>query len=276
VLSIAEASVWHEVGEGHWILLRAGMRHRGTRDLDDHTWFRWICFTCEPGTVDRGPTPTGAVHDRREVDALFGRFLADRDVDRLTQQAADAYTTLILHRLAPPNSGSMSNDERLRHLVARHVDSHLDDPDLTTATIAAALGYHPDHLGRAFRNDATVPITTYIHQERVDRPADCCAPPRSRSTASPPPAGSARSATLDGLPPPRRCLALGVPQRPPVTNVPHGSARSSALDAACGESLDQPALGDEEEQDDRQGDDDRARHQDGAWDLLVVELLQSQ
>jgi len=119
--------------------------------------------------VDRVPTPTGVVHDRREVDALFGRFLADRDVDRLTQQAADAYTTLILHRLGPPDSGSMSNDERLRHLVARHVDSHLDDPDLTTATIAAALGYHPDHLGRAFRNDATVPITTYIHQERVDR-----------------------------------------------------------------------------------------------------------
>lgn len=27
---------------------------------------------------------------------------------------------------------------------------------------------HPDHLGRAFRNDTGVPITMYIHQERVD------------------------------------------------------------------------------------------------------------
>lgn len=168
VLPITEASTEHDVHQGQWILLRAGMRHYGTRDLDDHTWFRWICFTSEPTAIGQGSTPIGVAHDRREIAAVFARYLADRDEDRLTQQAADAYTTLILHRLAAPDSRSMSNDERLRRLAARHIADHLDDPDLTTATIAAALGYHPDHLGRAFRTDANVPITTYIHQERVD------------------------------------------------------------------------------------------------------------
>jgi AraC-like DNA-binding protein len=168
VLPNTEATTEHDVREGQWILLRAGMRHDGTRDLDDRTWFRWICFTCEPTVMDQGPTPTGFAQDRREIAALFARYLADRDEDRLTQQAADAYTTLILHRLAAADRGSMSNDERLRHLTSRHVADHLDDPDLTTATIAAALGYHPDHLGRAFRTVANVPITTYIHRERVD------------------------------------------------------------------------------------------------------------
>lgn len=168
MLPIAEASTEHDVHEGQWILLRAGVRHRGTRDLDDRTWFRWICFTCDLGVVADGPTATGDVDDRREVATLFERFLADQSERRLTQNAADAYTTLILHRLAPPDRGPMSSDERMRRLVSRHVTDHLDDPALTTASIADTLGYHPDHLGRTFRAAANVSIVSYIHQQRVD------------------------------------------------------------------------------------------------------------
>lgn len=167
-LPIAEVDQDHTVPAGQWILLRAGLRHRGTDHIDDETWFRWVCFTTPGQDLSDGPTPNGIVRDRAEARMLFHRFLHHQDEGTLTQQAADALTSLLLHQLGPPTTPEEDNHRRLRRLVDQHLAAHLDDPALSTGTVAAALGYHPDHLGRAYRAVTGHTIVTAIHLRRVE------------------------------------------------------------------------------------------------------------
>lgn len=167
-LPIAEDNEGHRVSAGHWILLRAGLRHQGTGDIDAATWFRWVCFTTPGVDLTDGPTPTGTISDRVQTQTLFTRFLRDQDHGTLTQQAADAWTSLLLHQLGPPTEPAESNDQRLHRLVDEHLATAFTDPTLTTSTVAEALGYHPDHVGRAYRGAAGHSIVTAIHLRRVE------------------------------------------------------------------------------------------------------------
>jgi AraC-like DNA-binding protein len=170
VLPIAEESEQHEVATDEWIVLRAGRRHYGCGPIDGTTWFLWVCFLVDGGELGDGPTLRGRTRDPARVRAIFDDLPDDLRSAEITQQAADAYTSLLLHQLTPTTERSRrESPPQIHDLVVAHVQANLDDPALTTSAIATCLGYHADYLGRAFRSAGGQSIVAHIHQQRVAR-----------------------------------------------------------------------------------------------------------
>lgn len=176
-LPIAEDGRRFAVRRGQWVLLRAGHRHYGYDDLDDDTWFYWVCFG--GGSLDADGAQTAVVRGRRtgsiarvdRVRTLFEHLLEDQEATILTPPAAGGYVRLVLAEILleqPAATGGAAAD-RLARRAADFIADHLTDPDLSTAGIAHALAFNADYLGRAVRAAFDETPTDRIHRLRVER-----------------------------------------------------------------------------------------------------------
>jgi len=176
VLPIAEEDRRFAVDRGQWVLLRAGRRHYGYDDLDNDTWFYWVCFghgtrdaTSLESAILRGED-TGAIARPDRVRTLFEHLLEDQQAAILGPAAAHAYLRLILSEiLLQPSAGAAKATTKLARRTAAFIADHLTDPGLSTARIADALACNADYLGRAFRSAFNETPTDHIHRLRVDR-----------------------------------------------------------------------------------------------------------
>jgi AraC-like DNA-binding protein len=177
VLPIAEDGRRFAVGRGGWVLLRAGHRHFGYDDVDDDTWFYWVCFG--GGSPDADGPETAVVRARRtgsiarpdRVKTLFEQLLEDQEATILTPPAAGGYLQLLLTEtlLERPAAVGGTAADRLARRAADFIADHLTDPDLSTARIARALAFNADYLGRAVRAAFDETPTDRIHRLRVER-----------------------------------------------------------------------------------------------------------
>jgi AraC-like DNA-binding protein len=176
-LPIAEDRRRLEMRRGQWVLLQAGHRHFGYDDLDDDTWFYWVCFG--GGSPDADGSQTAVVRERRtgsiaradRVRTLFEHLLEDQEAAILTPPAARGYLQLLLAEILlerPAATGGTATD-RLARRAADFIADHLTDPDLSTARVAHALAFNPDYLGRAVRAAFDETPTDRIHRLRVER-----------------------------------------------------------------------------------------------------------
>lgn len=177
VLPIAEDRRRFAVRRDRWALLRAGHRHHGYEDLDDDTWFYWVCFGGGSPDADRSEAAalrgrrTGSIARPDRVRTLFEHLLEDQDAAILTPPAAGGYLQLLLAEILverPTATGGTAAD-RLARRAADFIADHLTDPDLSTAEIARALAFNADYLGRAFRAAFDETPTERIHRLRVER-----------------------------------------------------------------------------------------------------------
>jgi AraC-like DNA-binding protein len=176
VLPIAEEKRRLAIRRGQWVLLRSGHRHYGYDDLDNDTWFYWVCFG--HGTRDakslesailRGEE-TGAIARPDRVRTLFEHLLEDQQATILRPAAAHAYLRLILSEiLLQPSADAAKATTKLARRTAAFIADHLTDPGLSTARIADALSCNADYLGRAFRDAFDETPTEHIHRLRIDR-----------------------------------------------------------------------------------------------------------
>jgi AraC-like DNA-binding protein len=177
VLPMAETDRRFAVNRGQWILLQAGRRHYGYADLDDDTWFYWVCFGWGPPDSDgiessvlRGPS-IGPVARPDRIRTLFEDLLEDQRGGILSLLTADSYLQLILAEilLQPPVPNSHSTATQVARRAAAFIADHLTELDLSTGRIADALAFNADYLGRAFRDAFKETPTDYIHRLRIER-----------------------------------------------------------------------------------------------------------
>jgi AraC-like DNA-binding protein len=177
VLPMAEDRRRFAVRRGQWLLLRAGHHHFGYDDLDDDTWFYWVCFGGGSPDADSSETSvvrgrqTGSIARPDRVRTLFEHLLEDQEATILTPPAAGGYLQLLLAEILlerPAATGGTAAD-RLARRAADFIADHLTDPDLSTAGIARALTFNADYLGRAFRAAFDETPTDRIHRLRVER-----------------------------------------------------------------------------------------------------------
>jgi AraC-like DNA-binding protein len=177
VLPIAEDRRRFAVRRGGWVLLRAGHRHYGYDDLDDDTWFYWVCFGGVSPDADGLETAvvrgrrTGSIARADRVRTLFEHLLEDQEATILTPPAARGYVQLVLAEilLERPTATDGTAADRLARRAADFIADHLTDPDLSTAGIAHALAFNADYLGRAVRAAFEETPTDRIHRLRVER-----------------------------------------------------------------------------------------------------------
>jgi AraC-like DNA-binding protein len=178
VLPIAEEDRRFAVGRDQWVLLHAGRRHFGYDDLDDDTWFYWVCFGSRwSDEVDEMgarvlPTPSeGSVVRPDRLRRLFEDLLEDQHEASVTRAASLGYLQLMLAEILhqPPATVAQSTAVQVARRAAAFIADHLTEADLSTAGIAAALGFNADYLGRAFRAAFNETPTDHIHRLRIDR-----------------------------------------------------------------------------------------------------------
>jgi AraC-like DNA-binding protein len=178
VLPIAEEDRRFTVGRNQWVLLRAGRRHFGYEDLDDDTWFCWVCFGSGWSDEVDGmgarvvPAPSeGSVLRPERLRRLFEDLLEDQQEGNLTRAASLGYLQLMLAEILnqPPVTVAQGTSVQVGRRTAGFIADHLTEPDLSTAAIAAALGFNADYLGRAFRAAFNETPTEHIHRLRIDR-----------------------------------------------------------------------------------------------------------
>lgn len=178
ILPIAEEDRRFAVSRDQWVLLRAGRRHFGYEDLDDDTWFCWVCFGSGWSDEVDGmgarvlPAPSeGSVVRPERLRRLFEDLLEDQQEGSVTRAASLGYLQLMLAEILhqPPVTIAQSTAVQVAQRTAAFIADHLTEPDLSTAEIAAALGFNADYLGRAFRAAFNETPTDHIHRLRIDR-----------------------------------------------------------------------------------------------------------
>jgi AraC-like DNA-binding protein len=174
-LPIAEGDRRFAVPHGHWIVLPAGRRCYGYEDLDQDTWFYWVCFGTReadhPGATLMRGRQTGPVARPDRLRLLLEHLLEDQLAAILTPQAAHGYLQIILAEtmLEPPEPVAAGAAASVARHAAAFIGEHLTEPDLGTARIADALACSADYLGRAFRWTFHETLTGHVHRRRIDR-----------------------------------------------------------------------------------------------------------
>src|SRR5215207_2472302 len=178
VLPIAEEDRRFAVSRDQWVLLRAGRRHFGYEDLEHDTWFCWVCFGSGWSDEVDGvgarvlPAPSEGSVDRPErLRRLFEDLLEDQQGGNLTRAASLGYLQLMLAEILhqPPDSVAHSTADQVAGRAAAFIADHLTEAELSTARIAAAIGFNADYLGRACRSAFNETPTDHIHRLRIDR-----------------------------------------------------------------------------------------------------------
>jgi AraC-like DNA-binding protein len=178
LLPIAEEDRRFTVGRDQWVLLHAGRRHFGYDDLDADTWFYWLCFGS--GWSDQGdgmgapvlPGPSeGRVIRPDRLRRRFEDLLEDQQEGSLTRAAGLSYLHLMLAEISrqAPVTIAQSTADQVAQRAAAFIADHLTETELSTAGIAAALGFNADYLGRAFRGAFNETPTDHIHRLRIER-----------------------------------------------------------------------------------------------------------
>jgi AraC-like DNA-binding protein len=153
-LGLAVEDRVHDLGPGDALVIPAGLRHGGTSPYPEDLEFFWLHFTIPE------PIPPGQPRlilaerlrpSRPEVmEAYLRRFLDDQEARRPYQAGSDALVALILAEAARTvevvdDPGNVLAQRACQWMMINH------HRRISTRDVAAALGCHPDHLGRVFR-----------------------------------------------------------------------------------------------------------------------------
>jgi AraC-like DNA-binding protein len=160
--------------EGQTLHLWPGKRHGGIGILPKGLEFYWIHFEIE------NPVNNSAIIDMPQVrqiarpdklESLFRFFLDGQEVGDLDRGSANLVALLMLYEVAQATQSHSNESERTNALAERaknyiHIHYYRD---ISPGTVAEALGYNSDYLGRVFREVYHYTLTEAIHRRRVHK-----------------------------------------------------------------------------------------------------------
>lgn len=172
---------------GQTLHLWPGRRHGSTKPMPLGLKFYWIHFEIEPDTT---VTKGRALHEfapsikipqvahiaqPERLEQLFRTFLDDQEAGVLHPYSANLLTTLILIETTQMYRATPAQGEPV-NVVATWAHTYIRmnyDRPITTRTVAEAVGYNPDYLGRIYRQVYGCTLTETIHRSRISKACDC-------------------------------------------------------------------------------------------------------
>ncbi len=181
-----ELDMWEDdqlfhLEEGQTLHLWPRRRHGSTRPMPPKLRFYWIHFT-----VDEPDGESGRMNDEdfvpiikmpqvarlgqpEKLERLFRMFLDDQETGVLHPYTANLLTTLMLVEVAQSVEETVASPDEL-NVVATWAHTYIRinyDRPITTGTVAEALGYNPDYLGRIYHKVYGCTLTDAIHRRRI-------------------------------------------------------------------------------------------------------------
>lgn len=162
---------------GQTLHLYPGRKHGGGAPMPPDLKFYWIHFEIEDveskSAIGGGTLtlPQVTVLPRPEsLERLFRLFLTEQETGKMNPISADLLTLLILNEVSQQTRNSVIEEDV--NVVATWAHSYIYthfDHDITAGTVAEALGYNVDYLGRIYRQTYRCTLTDAIHQRRIQK-----------------------------------------------------------------------------------------------------------
>lgn len=175
-LSMREEDQEFSAKPGQTLLLWPGRKHAGQEYNTEDLHFFWVHFTLDdeahsPVDYSEISIPQICSIDRPDrLTGLFRRFLDDQEAKCLTQESADLLVMLMLNHIAQteePSEYFIGTATLVAQRAEAFIRTNFDKP-VSTSSIARALDYNPDYLGRAFRAVYSTTLTAYLQKLRLN------------------------------------------------------------------------------------------------------------
>lgn len=173
--------VFH-VQAGQTLHLWPGRLHGSTKPMPLGLKFYWIHFEVEERNGGDGRNgddklapviripQVACITQPERLDRLFRAFLDDQETGLLHPYAANMLTMLMLIEVVQSCHDEQPLDSDDLNVVATWAHTYIRinyDRPITTSSVAQALGYNADYLGRIYRQVYGCTLTEAIHQRRV-------------------------------------------------------------------------------------------------------------
>ena len=161
---LEEDGVRHTLHADDYILLHPHRPHGGWRITKGEVSFYWLHFFSE----EAWPTPFTGTASQPEILVQNARQLLQIQHSPVHPKAAADHMTYVLlsELLVQRRQDRPQNTLALKTL--EYIRAHSYRP-LTTAEVAEALGYHPDHLSRLLKQCRGITLGTAITRQRLER-----------------------------------------------------------------------------------------------------------
>jgi AraC-like DNA-binding protein len=178
------AEVFH-LTAGHTLHLFPGRKHGSTKPMPSDLKFYWIHFEVDDGDNknylnEQKPLaypvqmPQTALLSRPDaLERLFRIFLSEQEIGTLRPLAANVLTMLMLNEVAQQARGSEETSGL--NVVATWAHTYIRmnfDRPITASTVAEAVRYNVDYLGRIYRETYHCTLTEAIHRRRIRKACD--------------------------------------------------------------------------------------------------------
>jgi len=151
-------------------------RHGGVSQMSPILEFYWIHFETVKEFKPKNPRETiieipqvKRVRQPEKLENLFRYFLDEQESGQLRQATADLLTMLMLIEVARPSDSKQENAGTVSIPAMRantYIRLNFDRP-ITPGSVAQALGYNTDYLGRVYRKTFGYTLTGAINHRRI-------------------------------------------------------------------------------------------------------------
>lgn len=180
MLEIREESRRFSLEAGQSLLLWPDREHAGVSPYGPDLSFYWAHFTLPYASADNRPAEacnqelSFTLHQLSEPARpdyqreLLHRYLDERERGRLHPAQASLLLTQILFETAQATAKADLSDHTtsLAGRIDTYIATHCHQT-LNTSTIADAMGYNEDYLGRVFRRTYGITITEAVHRHQI-------------------------------------------------------------------------------------------------------------
>lgn len=161
---------------GQTLHLWPGKQH-GSKPMPADLRFYWIHFEIESAYNQLGGAPPLVIpqvttHPQPErLERLFRIFLDEQEAGTLHPISANLLTMLMLNELQQPEKVRADDLNVVATWAHTFIRINFDRP-ITSRSVAEAVGYNVDYLGRIYRQTYDCTLTEAIHRRRVHKACD--------------------------------------------------------------------------------------------------------
>ena len=164
---ISEENQEYALQKNQLLVLEPFKEHYGYKTVSEPTAFYWFHFT-----TDRPmPLKTYRGKDYYELKQMMKRLLHITNTPGCPTGAADAQGYLIFDELdRRARAETLSEGNRISQILEYiKINGHRN---LTVTELAARFHFHPDYLGRLFRQSVGVNLKSYLDQRKLQQARD--------------------------------------------------------------------------------------------------------
>lgn len=178
-LNLWEGEQQFQIKAGECLHLFPNRQHGSHEIMQSDLKFYWIHFDIDTASTE-SVRFDGYQHNFKipqvqrvqrpeKLEHLFRLFLEEQETGTLQPISANLFTMLMLHEVSLSKNDPVHVEDGSTIAIGAHTYIRINfDLNLTAGSVASAMGYNPDYLGRLYKRTYGITLTEAIHRRRVE------------------------------------------------------------------------------------------------------------